>query len=246
MANIKTYDCNSKKQLTKNINVSEIKCKGKSHIHNTKIDLDHLNKVQEFMAYIGADWVKFSSGYRCSTHDKTVGGSGSGQHTKSTATDQYFRIGGKNGKIIPAKEVCCKAQDFGFKGIGYIDANYVHLDSRTSGTYRGDETKGRSNNIPNGDFYAYFGIKKDGEAPKEEVYNLTRILKRGCKGEDVKKLQKKLIELGYSVGKYGADKSFGKDTEKAVKKFQKDHNLEQDGKVGPATSHALGWTYNGK
>ena len=237
MANIKTYDCNSKKQLTKNINVSEIKCKGKGHIHNTKIDLDHLNKVQEFMAYIGADWVSFSSGYRCSTHDKTVGGSGSGQHTKSTATDQYFRIGGKNGKIIPAKEVCCKAQDFGFKGIGYINENYVHLDSRTSGTYRGDETKGRSNNIPNGDFYAYFGISK------ETAYNLTRTLKKGSKGADVGELQKRLIELGYSVGKYGADKIFGNDTEKAVKKFQKSQGIAQDGIVGRDTAKALGWTY---
>ena len=242
MANIKSFDCNSKKQLTKNINISELKCKGSGHIHNTIMDLDHINKVQDFMAYIGADWVRFSSGYRCSAHDKSkqVGGSGNGQHTKSTATDQCFK---KNGKYLDAKWICCKAQDFGFNGIGYIDKYYVHLDSRSSGTYRGDETVNRKNNIPNGDFYAYFGIKRDGEAPKEEVYNLTRTLKRGCKGDDVKKLQKKLIELGYSVGKYGADKSFGKDTEKAVKKFQKDHNLEQDGKVGPATSKELGWTY---
>lgn len=123
MANIKSFDCNSKKQLTKNINISELKCKGSGHIHNTLMDLDHVNKIQDFMAYIGADWVRFSSGYRCSAHDKSkqVGGSGSGQHTKSTATDQCFK---KDGKYLDAKWVCCKAQDFGFNGIGYIVLNY--------------------------------------------------------------------------------------------------------------------------
>lgn len=233
MANIKTYDCNSKKQLTKNINVSEIKCKGKGHIHNTKIDLDHLNKVQEFMAYIGADWVKFSSGYRCSTHDKTVGGSGSGQHTKSTATDQYFRIGGKNGKIIPAKEVCCKAQDFGFKGIGYIDENYVHLDSRTSGTYRGDETKGRNNNIPNGDFYAYFGIAKDGKSTYTGTLPTLPsrgYFKKGDKGTQVKNLQK---FLNWALdGKLDVDGIIGDKTIKAVKKFQDLVRIKIDGLFG--------------
>ena len=233
MANIKTYDCNSKKQLTKNINVSEIKCKGKGHIHNTKIDLDHLNKVQEFMAYIGADWVKFSSGYRCSTHDKTVGGSGSGQHTKSGATDQYFRIGGKNGKIIPAKEVCCKAQDFGFKGIGYIDENYVHLDSRTSGTYRGDETKGRSNNIPNGDFYAYFEIAKDNAKTYSGTFPTLPsrgYFKKGDKGTQVKNLQK---FLNWALNeKLDVDGIIGDKTIKAVKKFQDIVKIKIDGLFG--------------
>lgn len=243
MANIKNFDCNVKKQLTKNINTKELKCLGKGHIHNTVIDLDHINKVQAFMDWAGYDRVDFSCCYRCKQYEKSKGRSGTSQHCISCASDQKFS---KNGKAVSAKEVCCKAQDYGFKGIGYIDKYYVHLDSRSKGTYRGDETKGYTNNVPNGDFYAYFGIKRDGETPKEEVYNLTRTLKKGCKGDDVKKLQSKLIELGYSVGKYGADKNFGKDTEKAVKKFQKDHKLEQDGKVGPATSHALGWTYNGK
>ena len=44
MANIKSYDSNSKIQLTKNINIRELKCKGSGHIHNTKVDIDHINK----------------------------------------------------------------------------------------------------------------------------------------------------------------------------------------------------------
>lgn len=238
MANIKSYDSNSKIQLTKNINIRELKCKGSGHIHNTKVDLDHINKIQNFMAYIGATKVIFSRCYSCKEHNSKIGGSKNSQHLISCATDQCFY---KDGKIIPAKEVCCKAQDYGFKGIAYINKNYVHLDSRTIGTYRGDETKGYSNNVPNGDFYTYFGIKKD-----EAKYNLTRTLKKGSKGDDVKQLQKTLIELGYSVGKYGADGSFGNDTEKAVKKFQKAKGITQDGFVGKNTAHKLGWTYKNK
>lgn len=241
MSNLKTYDCNNKTQLTKNINVKELKCKGSGHIHNTTIDLDHINNVQAFMDKNGYNKVRFSCGYRCKEHNKKIGGSTNSQHTITTATDQCFY---KDGKIVSAKEVCCKAQDFGFKGVAYIDKNYVHLDNRASGTYRGDETKGNSYCIPNGDFYAYFGIARDNNTTT--TYNLTRPLKKGCKGTDVKELQLRLVELGYSIGKYGVDSSFGPDVQTAVKKFQKNSGISQDGNVGPDTAHKLEWTYKGK
>lgn len=44
----------------------------------------------------------------------------------------------------------------------------------------------------------------------------TRLLKRGSTGDDVKELQKALIDLGYSCGSYGADGDFGRATENAV------------------------------
>lgn len=81
---------------------------------------------------------------------------------------------------------------------------------------------------------------------KPEKYNLTRILKYGCVGDDVKELQKTLIGMGYSCGKYGTDGNFGTSTQKAVKKFQKARELDQDGKVGINTAHELGWTFKGK
>ena len=52
-------------------------------------------------------------------------------------------------------------------------------------------------------------------------------------------LQNRLIELGYSVGKSGVDRSFGPDTDKAVRQFQKDKGLKVDGYVGPNTYKAL-------
>lgn len=53
----------------------------------------------------------------------------------------------------------------------------------------------------------------------------------GCVGEDVKILQENLLKLGYKLPKYGADGEFGLETESAVKAFQKDNNLEVNGKV---------------
>lgn len=65
------------------------------------------------------------------------------------------------------------------------------------------------------------------------------LLKRGSKGADVVTLQRTLISKGYSCGEYGADGSFGADTETAVKKYQKDHGLEADGEVGQKTWTSL-------
>lgn len=64
-------------------------------------------------------------------------------------------------------------------------------------------------------------------------------LKRGSKGDAVKIVQEKLIARGYSCGASGVDGDFGQATEKAVKAFQKDHNLKVDGIVGTKTYEAL-------
>ena len=66
-----------------------------------------------------------------------------------------------------------------------------------------------------------------------------RLLKRGSAGADVKQLQQYLIQLGYDLGKWGADGEFGGATELAVKAFQKDSALEADGQYGEKTHEAL-------
>jgi hypothetical protein len=55
----------------------------------------------------------------------------------------------------------------------------------------------------------------------------------------IKWLQARLIELGYSCGSCGVDGSFGYDTLSAVKRFQRDRGLKQDGYVGGATHRKL-------
>ena len=64
-------------------------------------------------------------------------------------------------------------------------------------------------------------------------------LKRGMRGEDVRRLQARLMELGYKLPKYGADGEYGKETVEAVKAFQLDRGLEADGIAGEATLAAL-------
>lgn len=68
---------------------------------------------------------------------------------------------------------------------------------------------------------------------------LRRLLRKGCRGEDVKELQSALIVLGYDLGKCGADGIFGRKTQAAVKAFQKDEGIQVDGIAGPVTYSRL-------
>lgn len=56
----------------------------------------------------------------------------------------------------------------------------------------------------------------------------------GDKGDSVRKLQQRLIELGY-LPEGAADGSFGYQTSRAVREFQGKNGLNRDGVAGPAT-----------
>lgn len=70
---------------------------------------------------------------------------------------------------------------------------------------------------------------------KEGIEVKVSILKKSRTGGQVKALQALLIGYGYSCGPKGADGSFGADTDKAVRAYQKAEGLTVDGIVGPAT-----------
>ena len=69
--------------------------------------------------------------------------------------------------------------------------------------------------------------------PRQIKLNLTRRIKEGCKGEDVKRVQARLIELGYPCGKWGTDGVDGNDTTNAILHYQHDHGLPVDSEVWP-------------
>lgn len=71
------------------------------------------------------------------------------------------------------------------------------------------------------------------------VHDQYEMLRKGSRGEDVRKIQEQLMRLGYDIGPDGADGDFGHNTEKAVRKFQTDHQLEVDGIVGNETKEKL-------
>lgn len=91
--------------------------------------------------------------------------------------------------------------------------------------------------IPKG---LYDGVPAVPDKPEEPVPAPTVVLlRKGSKGEEVKRLQTLLIMRGYDLGSYGADGDFGNKTLEAVKKFQKDNGLAVDGIVGVNTWAAL-------
>ena len=154
------YDDNI--QITPHFNCKEFRCKcgGK---HDFQVNEKLCELLEKLYEELDCSSINISSGFRCVQHDKSVGGSGTGQHTKGNAAD--FCCVGKDGTIISTKLVCCAAQDIGFTGIANINAThtYTHCDVRTGGKWYGDETKGNSYCIPCKDFYTYYGIEKEDE-----------------------------------------------------------------------------------
>ena len=74
-------------------------------------------------------------------------------------------------------------------------------------------------------------------APTSSTTATYTTLKQGSNGEAVKKLQKRLIELGYLTG--SADGDYGRATTDAVKAFQKQAGLTADGIAGASTQKAV-------
>ena len=64
-------------------------------------------------------------------------------------------------------------------------------------------------------------------------------IRKGNRNVYVKEMQTMLDRLGYSLGICGVDGDFGAATEKALKEFQRDHQLNQDGVCGPKSWAAL-------
>ena len=154
MTMTKTYPFDDSTQLSAHFNVSEFRCKcGK--VHDTLLADELVEKLEQLYAALDCSKIIVTSGFRCSMHDRTVGGSGTGQHTKGNAAD--ICCYGQDGQPISSKIVCCKAQDIGFRGIANItDAyQYTHVDVRLNGKWYGDEVHG--NNTVTDDFYKYFG-----------------------------------------------------------------------------------------
>lgn len=66
------------------------------------------------------------------------------------------------------------------------------------------------------------------------------VLDIGSRGENVRKVQQRLIQWGYMTG--SADGVYGAQTQAAVKQFQRKYGLTADGRVGPATAAKMGIT----
>jgi len=88
------------------------------------------------------------------------------------------------------------------------------------GTTAADHSAGSGNKVP---------------AHPETTIRGIPLVKRGSRGELVRAAQYLLEGRGFSCGIHGADGDFGSATEKAVKAFQDDRDLLQDGQIGDNT-----------
>lgn len=81
------------------------------------------------------------------------------------------------------------------------------------------------------------GSKSGAEVkPAEEE---ERVLQSGMEGEDVRRMQQLLLDLGYELPRYGADGEFGSETLSALKKLQADMGVPVTGMYDAVTRDAL-------
>lgn len=152
---VKKYSYADQTQISPHFSVQEFKCRcGKNH--DILISDELVSKLEQLRSKLNCYKIIITSGYRCSEHDRNVGGSGSGQHTKGTAAD--FVCYDKDGNTVSSKIVCCTAQDLEFGGIANITNSYdcTHADVRTGSKWYGNEIYGTG--TVTDDFYSYFGI----------------------------------------------------------------------------------------
>lgn len=72
-----------------------------------------------------------------------------------------------------------------------------------------------------------------------EVIQPYHTMRRGSKGDDVRELQQRLIRIGYTLPKSGADGIYGRETADAIRRFQEDHQLYADGIAGAVSQYCV-------
>lgn len=188
----------SSKQITKHFHSEEFRCRC---CRSIKIEERLVNNLEKLFERLNASKCIISSGYRCPEYDKKIGGF-VGYHAKGMASDCIYYD--KEGKIIPSKIVICVAYDLDiFRGIAKINNNYTHLDVRTEGYYKGDETV--SNNSVWTNPYTYFKVSKEDVAkytgedltPKKTVDELAKEVIAGKWGNGTDR-KNRLTKAGYN------------------------------------------------
>lgn len=164
---IKTYTKGVDKKLSANFSSTEFDCHGSGCCSTTQIDEKLIEYVQKIRDHFGKA-VEVSSGYRCPTHNKNIGGATGSRHSKGQAADIY--ISG----VKPA-EIAKYAESLGILGIGLYetdsDGHFVHVDTRTTKSFwygQGEAYRSTFGGTP---------IKEEPkveEKPKKETYRVRK------------------------------------------------------------------------
>lgn len=243
---VKTYQENDRVQLSKNFNSYEFRCGLGSPCSCSTILID--DKLVEYLQMIRDHFgksVTITSAYRCTSYNKKIGGATSSYHSRGMACD--IVVSG-----VTPREVAKYAESIGILGIGLYetssDGHFVHIDTRTTKSFwygQGQayrSTFGGATSINN-----VTSNTSTSTSSTSTSATTSTVLKYGSSGDKVKKLQKNLISLGYSLGNSGADGDYGSLTEAAVIKFQGEYGgLGKDGKAGNQTLNAINAAVNSK
>ena len=128
---IKTYAKGSNTKLSANFNSSEFDCHGSGCCSSTLVDDKLVTYLQQIREHFGKP-LNISSGYRCATHNKNVGGATNSRHAKGQAADIYIT------GVTPA-EIAKYAESIGILGIGLYETNsdgfFVHVDTRETKSF---------------------------------------------------------------------------------------------------------------
>ena len=226
---VKTYQENSKVQLSKNFNSYEFRCGLGSPCSCSTILID--DKLVEYLQKIRDHFGKsitITSGYRCPSYNKSIGSGTGSCHSKGMAADIVV-----NG--VAPREVAKYAESIGIKGVGLYetdaDGHFTHIDTRTTKAFWYGQaqayrsTFGGSTNTNNN------------SSTSSSTSSGYKTLSSGSRGSAVEELQKKLNFLGYSCGTVDGD--YGAKTANAVREFQRKNELSVDGIAGPKTLEAI-------
>ncbi len=232
---IKQYNKGDEIKISENFKSTEFDCNGKNCCKVTKIDTDLVSICQKVRNRFGTQ-VIINSGYRCSKHNKSVGGVSKSKHLEGTAADIQV-------KGIKPIEVAKYCESIGVKGIGLYTWG-CHIDTRTKkGFWESDKQIKRDTfggaplisvkewqkaAVKDGFKFPLYGT--DGVWGKECI-EVAKIAV--CKKRLIYKYKNLTLLIQRVVGLTGddIDGKFGKKTEQAVKKWQGLMGIEPNGIV---------------
>lgn len=244
---VKTYTKTSRTKLSTNFKVSEFACHGKGCCSTVLIDEKLVEYVQKIRDHFQKP-VTINSGYRCTKHNKNVGGASGSRHVKGQAADIVVQ------DVAPA-EVAKYAESIGVKGIGLYETNadgyFVHIDTRTTKSFWygqkqanrstfGGATKTTNYTLKQfvKDIQKACGAKVDGvPGPETLSKTVTVSAKYNKRHAVVFYIQKRLHALGYTeIGE--TDGEAGPKFTSAVAHFQQDNSCVVDGVI---SAHNTTW-----
>ena len=233
------YKKGEKTQVSKNFASTEFDCHGKGCCTKTQLDGKLVEYLQKIRDHFGKP-ITVTSGYRCETHNKNIGGATRSYHSRGQAAD--IVVSG-----VSSREVAKYAESIGILGIGLYetsaDGYFTHIDTRTTKAFwygQNEEKRTTFGGTP----VTSTTAPTTPTTPSTSTYHKSSskysvqliYLQKGDRGRDVQILQELLKIHGYNIGTIG---EFDEATKTAVKDFQKKTGQSQDGIVGAKTMEKL-------